>query len=277
VPRYPSEVFGYPVSDRSQEVEVIRQRGWCPFVDDKCNKESRLVDGPFGVCSVHYGDSIIALCPRRFLERTAVFRNIAHDHFGGVADLLTFSEVGVRGIGRFDYVLVKHRPLSSQIEDFCVIEFQTGQTTSTGELVRGYNEFLKGEDVRARSYAFGLNLADIWKRTFTQILNKGIVLEDWRHKIYWVVQEPIFQDFTRRYGLQELGYSDEHRTVFLICDIVSREEGYKLTRTRKLSASVDDLFRAFRSNTDIPPLSGFLSVLERRIEDNAQLELRLGG
>ena len=191
VPKHPAEVFGYPIGAKSAKAKAARRGYWCPFANEKCNKQSRLVKYPMGVCSVQYGNQVIALSPRRFLQDNTVFKDIADHHFKTRDNLLLFSEVGLAGTGNFDFVMVKHKPLSSDIEDFVIIEFQTGQTTSTGKLVQALKECLGGKGIKGKSYAFGLNMADIWKRSFTQILNKGIVLEKWGHKIYWVVQEPV--------------------------------------------------------------------------------------
>ena len=85
----------------------------------------------------------IALCPRRFLEKNKVFHDIAIYQFGTCDNVLVFSEVGLPGIGNFDFVMVQHKPLSTYVEDFVAIEFQTGQTTSTGQLVEGFKTFMK--------------------------------------------------------------------------------------------------------------------------------------
>ena len=217
--KYPAEVFGNPVRSAPGRFKNARKKYWCPFVDDKCNKQSRLIKYPMGVCSVRYGDETIALCPRRFLQANTVFKDIADHHFKTTNDLVVFSEIGLSQTGTFDFVMVKHRPFSSEIEDFVVVEFQTGQTTGTGQLVKGLKEAIKGEDIHGRNYGFGLNLADIWKRSFTQILNKGIVLENWGHKIFWVIQEPVYRDFLNRYNLSGMGYDDKHTTVFAIYDL----------------------------------------------------------
>ena len=202
--KHPAEVFGYPLGSLSRLPKKGHKKYWCPFVDNKCNKQSRLIRYPMGVCSVHYGDEIIALCPRRFLQNNIIFKDIADHYFETRNDLVVFSEIGLSQTGTFDYVMVKHKPFSSDIEDFVVVEFQTGQTTGTGQLVQALKDCLEGEDIKDKTYGFGLNLADIWKRTFTQILNKGIVLEKWGHKIYWVVQEPVYQDFLNRYNLNDI-------------------------------------------------------------------------
>ncbi len=274
--KYPSEIFGYPNYVRDQQATQVRDRHWCPFVDKVCYKQSRLIDYPFGVCSVHATGKDIAVCPRRFLDRHAVFTDIALHHFNTIHDILVFPEVGLEHVGSFDFVMVKHRPMSLEIEDFAVIEFQTGQTTGTGELVKGLKAFMAGEDVTYRSYNFGVNYYDIWKRTFTQVLNKGIILENWGRKIYWVIQEPVYAYFENRYNLQQLGFSAEHSTVFALYDLKRTAERFELVATRKISSTIDDLFAAFRNNPDIPPVGKFMATLEKKISAQAQISLSLG-
>jgi hypothetical protein len=100
----PAEVFGYPIENRGAEAQSVRDRYECPFVGDQCIKKSRLVTYPMGVCSVSVGDAIVAICPRRLLQGQIVFRDIALDYFGSTDNLLLFSEIGLRGVGTFDYV-----------------------------------------------------------------------------------------------------------------------------------------------------------------------------
>lgn len=274
--KYPAEVFGNPIPSAPGQVKKARNnKYWCPFAEDKCNKQSRLIKYPMGICSVRYGDDTIALCPRRFLQANTVFKNIADHYFKTRNDLVVFTEIGLPQVGTFDFVMVKHRPFSSEIEDFVVIEFQTGQTTGTGKLVEGLKDFMKGEDLQGRSYGFGLNLADIWKRSFTQILNKGIVLENWGHKIFWVVQEPVYQDFLNRYNLNGMAYDDKHTTVFVIYDLRQNPDKYNLYQTRIESSTIDDLFKAFRNNPNIPPKEKFLNKLNAKLKAKLELKLEL--
>jgi hypothetical protein len=228
-----------------------------------------------GVCSVQYGHQVIALCPRRFLQDNIVFQDIADHHFNTRDNLLIFSEIGLAGTGNFDYVMVKHKPLSSDIEDFAIIEFQTGQTTSTGKLVQALKDCLGGKNVKEKSYAFGLNMADIWKRSFTQILNKGIVLERWGHKIYWVVQEPVYQNLLDRYNLNGMRYHKGHSTVFATYDLREKRGKYELYRTRIESSTIDNLFKAFRNNPNMPSKDVFVAKLKDKIKAKIHLKLKL--
>ena len=212
-----------------------------------------------------------------FLTGIPVFTDIARHYFNTTSDILVFSEVGLADVGNFDFVMVKHKPMSSEIEDFVAIEFQTGQTTNTGKLVQGLRDFMAGTAFVHQSYGFGLNFFDIWKRTFTQVLNKGVIMEKWKKKIYWVVQEPVYKFFEAKYNLQNLKYKSQHSTVFALYDLEPGKQSFELKSSRKISASLDQLFDAIRYNPNIPPLETFLTGLQNKIETEAQISLHLGG
>jgi hypothetical protein len=273
--KHPAEVFGYPIKATSPKAEKARRRYFCPFVNEGCSKQSRYLKYPMGVCSVTYADQTIALCPKRFLQNDTIFNDVADHYFETRDNLLVFREVGLSGIGNFDFVMVRHKPVSSDIEDFVIIEFQTAQTTSTGKLVQALIDCLGREDIEGKSYGFGINMADIWKRSFTQVLNKGIVLENWGHKIYWVVQEPVYQNLLDRYNLNGMVYNEEHTTVFAIYDLEKDNDKYELSKTRVQSSAIDDLFSAFRNNPNIPSKDAFVAKLKTKLRAGMHLELKI--
>ncbi|MDD5313331.1 MAG: NotI family restriction endonuclease [Dehalococcoidia bacterium] len=269
----PAEVFGTASIDLSTAAKAQRQKYLCPYIGSKCIKQTRLATYPMGVCSVDYNGDFIAICPKRFLQDQRVFKDIADQHFGTRNDLIVFSEIGLKTIGTFDYVMVKHKPMSDEIEDFVVIEFQTGQTTGTGKLVQGLKDVMKGTDIAAKSYAFGLNTYDVWKRSFTQILNKGIVLEAWQRKIYWVVQEQVVRYLFNRYHLNDLSTDPDNATVFLMYDLVCANNALALVNRGLCSASVDHLFNAFRLNPSIPKRKEFEVILNKKLRARLGFEL----
>lgn len=274
--KYPSEIFGYYWKNTSKDATAARHKYFCPFVNKACYKKSRLISYPFGVCTAHVDKEDIALCPRRFLDSGTVFRDIAKAHFGTTNNILIFSEVGLKGIGNFDFVMVKHKPLSNVVEDFTVIEFQTDQTTSTGKLVEGFTDFIThGTFSEAATYNFGVNYYDIWKRTFTQVLNKGIILEKWNRKIFWVVQQPIFDYFQTKCRLGKLGYDKNHASVFALYNLKAKGNDLPLKLTGMVSSTVDNLFNAFRKNDDIPPVDQFIDRLQTKVNTDISLGLRL--
>ena len=267
----PAEIFGYPVGNRSRAAATARRQHVCPFMRRACDKKSRLLEMPFGVCSVEHGGEVRAICPRRFEERRAnadvprVLENIARHYFGSTNNTVVFPEVALPNVGNIDYYIVKHKPMQYVVDDFVSIEFQSDSTTGTGKLVRGMRDFLDGHDVTAESYRFGMNTYDSIKRALTQLMSKGIVYEAWGAKCYWVIQEYIYANLVNRYGLQQGGYNAEHATRFALHEIIPNRNRLTLSRTRYLSASVEEIYQAMRNNPRMPGKDKFVENLNQKL------------
>ena len=274
--RRPAEIFGYPVRNRSTAAEDVRRRHFCPFRERECDKKSRLIDFPFGVCSVQYGDEIRAICPRRFEERrpnagvSRVLEDIALHYFGSTDNTIVFPEVKLPNVGNIDYVITKHKPMQPEVDDFVAVEFQSDSTSSTGELVRGIKDFFEGGDVAGESYKFGSNTYDTIKRAITQLMNKGIVYEAWDAKCYWVIQEYIYANLVNRYGVKDDGFSPDHASRFALYNIVPNDDPtddrLTLTPTRYVSTSVDEVYQAMRNNPALPVKDKFVQDLNRKLQ-----------
>ena len=108
---HPAEIFGYPIDNVSHEAQQDRQRYWCPFMSRVCSKTSRLLDFPFGVCSVQRHNGIRTTCPHRFEEpgvsggAPRVIEDIARHYFGDLNNVISFTEVGLPNIGVIDLCL----------------------------------------------------------------------------------------------------------------------------------------------------------------------------
>ena len=271
----PSEIFGYPTWNQSEEAQDARRSHWCPFQERTCNKKSRLIDFPFGVCSAQHGTGIHAICPHRFDEPGSiegvpkVLEDIALHYFGGFDNTVVFSEVRLPNVGNIDHVLVRHKPMKPEVEDFVSVEFQSDSTTSTGGLVQGIREFSEGHDINSRSYRFGMNTYDSIKRAITQLMNKGLVYEAWDAKCYWVIQEYIYENLVDRYGFKSHGFSSSHASRFALYDLVPVGDSVDLKSTRFVSTTVDEVYQAMRKNPGMPTKDDFVSSL------NAKLRLKL--
>ena len=276
----PAEVFGYPANNRSTEAEDARTRHWCRFAGAPCNKTSRLIDYPFGVCSVDHHGEVCAICPRRFEEAGSVagiprvLSDIAVHYFGDYNNIILFPEVSLPNVGTIDYVLVRHRPLRAEVDDFVAVEFQTDSTTGTGALVQGLRDFVAGQDVGERSYQFGMNTYDTIKRSVTQLLNKGIVYEAWAIKGYWVIEEYIYTNLVKRYGLKQEGYVADHASRFALHKFAHQDSLLTLTPTRYVSTTVDEVYQAMRKNPGLPSKDKFVEVLNSKLQ--ARLSLKFG-
>lgn len=268
----PAEIFGYPVADRSQEAQDTRKRHWCPFADRLCNKKSRLLDFPFGVCSVEHCGAIHTICPCRFEERGAiggvpkVLEDVALHYFGDFNNTIVFSEVSLPKVGHIDYVLVRHKPMRPEVEDFVSVEVQSDSTTSTGGLIQAMQDFVAGRDVQEQTYKFGMNTYDTIKRVITQLMNKGIVYEAWDTKCYWVIQEYIYANLVNRYGFKNDGFSPQHASRFALYDFAYKNNRLTLTLGRFISTTVDEIYQAMRNNPGLPDKAKFVQELNAKLQ-----------
>ncbi len=276
----PAEIFGYPLQNESKEAQTTREHHWCPFADEVCNKRSGLLKYPFGVCSVEHHSELHAICPRRFREVgniagiSRVLEDVTRHYFGDFDNVISFFEVKLPNIGTIDCVLVRHKPLKAEVDDFVTIEFQADSTTGTGQVVQGMRDFFDGVNVRGKSYAFGLNTYDSLKRSMTQLLNKGVVYERWDTKCYWVIQEYIYANLVKRYGFKQDGYAPEHASRFALYDLVRRGKRIKLEPTRFISTTVDEVYQAMRNNPGVPNKDQFVRTLNTKLQAKLNLEFR---
>jgi hypothetical protein len=276
----PAEIFGYPISNKSEEAQQARKHHLCPFVKKACNKKSRLIDYPFGVCSVEHHGEIQSICPRRFEEQGAiedvsrVLEDIVLHYFGNFSNIIPFPEVKLPNIGTIDYVLVRHKPLKPEVDDFVSIEFQTDSTTGTGKVVQGIRDFVGGLDVQQQTYSFGLNTYDTIKRSMTQLLNKGIVYEAWDIKGYWVIQEYIYANLVKRYGFKKEGYSSSHASRFALYNLLPQNNRFTLTPSCYISTTVDEVYQAMRNNPGLPNKDTFIQILNKKLK--ARLNVKFG-
>jgi len=274
----PAEIFGYYVGDSSAEAHKARKEHWCPFVGSRCSKNSRLIDYPFGVCTVAHGDGFYTICPHRFEEKGSVegipfiLENIALHYFGDFVNLVLFSEIKLPNIGSIDFVLVRHKPMRAEVDDFIPIEFQSDSTTGTGPLVQSLKDFMAGVKIAEKKYNFGINTYDTIKRSITQLFNKGIVYETWNVKSYWVIQEYIYANLVKRYGLKQEGYSAEHASRFALQEYSSEGNKITLHATRFVSVSVDEMYQAMRNNPGLPGKGQFVASLNDKLK--ARLSLK---
>ena len=234
-------------------------------------QKSRLIDFPFGVCSVEYDGGIRTICPHRFEERgsiagvSRVLEDIAVHHFGNTDNIVVFPEVRLPNVGNIDYVVVKHKPMQSKVDEFVAVEFQSDSTTETGGLVRGIRDFYEGGDVQSQSYKFGMNTYDSLKRAITQLMNKGIVYEVWNAKCYWVIQEYIYANLVSRYGFKKDGFSPKHTSIFALYDMVPNGDRLTLAPTRFISTTVEEVYQAMRNNPAVPNKDAFVEKLNEKL------------
>lgn len=261
----PNEIFTYPVESDLVKARKAVKKYYCRFLESKCDKQSRTIKYPMGVCSVNHSGTKPIICPHRFLENNSVFKNACNAAFGDTNNVLLFSEVKLYNVGSFDFVLVKHKPISNKVDDFCIVEFQSDSTTGTGKLVEALKDFMKGVDVLQNRYRFGMNTYNTIKLSYIQMLIKGQVMENWNKKVVWVMQKFVFDNMVNRFRLTDLDYNINHTTQYHIYDLVRNREIYTLEIVDKKSMTIENLLKAF-THQPVPALDEFVEVLEEKIK-----------
>jgi hypothetical protein len=270
--RNPNEIFGFPVKNKSKEAIKAISNHYCKYLNGKCDKQSRLISYPMGICSVNSSKSKPIICPHRFLEDNIVFKDVSNAVFGTTNNILLFHEVKLSNVGSFDFVLVKHKPISSKVDDFCIVEFQSDSTTGTGALVTAMKDFMSGKDVSNNKYLFGMNTYNTIKLSYIQMLIKGQVMEKWNKNIIWIMQKFVYDNMEKRFQLINLDFEQKDRTNFFIYDLVMRNDIYNLQLIKKTSTSVENLLKAF-THQETPKLDKFIEVLESKIKLNIGLNI----
>jgi len=274
----PAEIFGYHIGNITTEAKESRRKHWCPFVESVCDRISRSITYPLGVCTISQDSTIYAVCPHRFAGKGSfdgvplVLETIALHYFGGQADLVTFSDVKLPNYGTIDFVLAKHKPCIAEIDDFVPVELRAFSPVSIAQLVRGINDFMAGVDISNQTYYNGINIERTIRMFLAQVFNKGIVYETWSVKSYWVIQEYIYANLVKRYGLKREGYSAEHASRFALQEYSSEGNKITLHATRFVSVSVDEMYQAMRNNPGLPSRGQFVATLNDKLK--ARLSLK---
>jgi hypothetical protein len=261
----PFEIFGYPLNTKTNSSKIAKKKYYCRFLNNKCDKQSRTISYPMGVCSVKNKDIKPIICPNRFLESNIVFNDVCKEVFGSVNNVLLFSEIHLVGVGSFDFVLVKHKPISNKIEDFCIVEFQSDSTTGTGKLVEALKDYLEGSTSLKDKYNFGLNTYSTIKLSYIQMLIKGQLMEKWNKSIVWIMQKYVFENMTNRFNLSNMAYSKENKTKYFIYDLFVNKSINNIKLIEKRSSSIPNLLKAF-TNQPTPNIDDFIEHLENKVK-----------
>jgi len=190
--KYPAEYFGFPYTERTKEIEELRAKQHCPFLDVECKKPRKSQpEVKIGVCTLGYRPDFsknfhpVIICSYRF-QVPSVFEAIEKNYLPNSksADLVWVPEVSIGVGGSVDYVLAKR----NKLDEFICVETQAAGTTGTPwEAVQ---EYRKTGTFSRESYGVGINWANEFVKTMMQqAYKKGLIVESWRKKIVFALQD----------------------------------------------------------------------------------------
>lgn len=223
------EVFGYPPENKSSEAREARANYRCPFLGKRCVKESRRLDYPFGACSVRQiqDETAIVICPMRFYEdNQAIIEEVGHRLCGEAARLVRIPEVRV---GRFsiDWVIACCDTFGTLV-DYHGIEVVAVDTT--GSLDRYFDAYMKGGDWQNIKQRYGINWANVYKRTLPQLIAKGALLTSYGKKLGIIIQNRLVERLQERFIIPREPEPSAN-VVFFSYQLryAAKAQGYELT------------------------------------------------
>lgn len=203
------EVFGHRWDANSPAAKDAFQRKWCPFTNTACEKFRQY---RFGYCSVPYAAAddggevyTYAVCDHRL--DGAPLAHVVRDHFGKRRARLVPEIVLTEPRTSFDYVALSE----DDPDDVIAIETQAIDIRGggVGPAWRAWTEnkvskwrdyFTEEAKAKGRkdTVAYGVNMANIYKRLGLQVAVKGSYLKGIGVPFYVLMQDRPFEYLRRR-------------------------------------------------------------------------------
>lgn len=269
--KHPTEFYGYPHSDESEEAEESREEEYCPFQDKRCTKRRKSEsDVTIGTCSVGYRGRGLdeykphVICPSRF-ETDAVFDPLK-SLFVGEGEFFRVPEVSLFGTS-IDYVVGK-RDDDGNVIDFAGVEVQA--IDSTGSVWEHKTAYEAGDDIEDVEDSYGMNWAmSITKTMMQQAFKKGQAFVEWDENIVFLVQDVALDYLRRKSNTSRLEDAKEENPVHFYSysfEYNHETEAYGWEIDERLSTDLDGVSMMMDSDEDeeIPDKDEFKQTIREK-------------
>lgn len=203
MPKQPlAEVFGFPITNNSEEARRCRRNRLCPFGNRVPNCTKDKANDPLGVCSIFDGQSVVITCPVRFRQRWLIAEDAAQFFFPPGAKWTTLTEVRLKGAqgksaGSIDVVLCSFDQ-QGKITDFGALEVQA--VYISGNVRKPFEHFMENPKDRAEMDWTGTQgypnpdyLSSSRKRLAPQLIFKGGIFKAWGKKTSVAINRGFFE------------------------------------------------------------------------------------
>lgn len=274
--RHPTEIFGYPFTNKSSVAQAAREDEFCPFLNGKCKKPRKShPEVKLGTCTLGYKANFlekvtpVIVCPHRF-EEPSIYNTIKELYFGNLPDdyqIKWASEVSCGEAGSIDFVAAKIK--GEKIEDFLCVEVQTAGTTGTPW--PAIVDFKQTGSFQKKAYKYGINWANQFIKTMMQqVYKKGMVMTSWGKKIVFVIQDvglAYIQSATDAQDLHEVRDNDAiHFCTFrMVWD--ENSKSWQLEFDKQLSTDIEGVRKILGGAHEdkFPTISEFENNINRRL------------
>jgi hypothetical protein len=271
MPKSPlAEVFGFPVSNMSQEAVNHREGRLCPYHNPSglnCTKTS--ATDPLGVCSIFDNKKIIVTCPVRLRQGLAILADAARFFFPNKR-YVALTEARLKdkhgkSAGNIDIVLAaldEH----NKVVDFGAVEVQA--VYISGNVRKVFTEYMKDPAANhaiewpRKNYPSPDYLSSSRKRLVPQLMFKGGILHEWGKKMAVVVHRGFFEQLP---PLREVSERDAD-LAWLIYDLRydSTSNRYNLRSSCIKYTEFENVLSTIATPT-VGSVNQFVTYLEGRI------------
>ncbi len=272
ITKIPTEIFGYAYTDHSEHAKRALREQYCPFLDGECKKPRK--SNPkvkIGACSVGYNAGVIkkhqpvVICPHR-LDTPIIFHTIEQQYLRDWPDVEWIREVSIGVGGSVDYVAI-NRDNTGKIKDFLCVEFQAAGTTGTPW--EAILEFKENREFKSTTYNYGINWANEFVKTMMQqVFKKGKIIEYWKHKIIFVVQD-VGMDYIK-YATDASGIraADPNDPIhFCTFRLVWKDTKWAFEFVERVSTDLDGINKILGGalEEEYPSVVKFVENIERKV------------
>lgn len=253
------EAFGYSVDRATAQAKKAVADKACPFAGTACEKFKQY---GYGYCSVSYAAqddrgvrNTYAVCDHR-LDGGPVRRAVA-DHFGNNPTVQLVPEVGLM-TPKTSFDFCAFTVENDEVNDVIAIETQSidirggGVGPAWAALMEGRKEEWRGyftvealKKNRKDTVAYGVNMANIYKRLGLQVAEKGSFLKRIAVPFYVVMQHLPFRYLRRRIPFEEVhGAWDITFMTFDYNGKVSRDGSMEFVHRETVRTSLENYVAA---------------------------------
>jgi len=271
-----AEVFGYPVTDRSDVAKRYRSSRLCPFNNNVPNCTKDKAKDPLGVCSINQDGQAVITCPIRFRQDWIVADDAAAFFFEPGTRWTSLTEVRLNDAngkcaGNIDLVLVAYDE-NGRVLDFGAVEVQA--VYISGNVRDPFQYYMQDPEARGSmdwskqpNYPRPDYLSSSRKRLVPQLVYKGGILHSWKKKMAVVLNRSFFATLPAMKQVPK----HEAEIAWLIYELKLQpytEHGGRRYHLTKIDEAFTEFEPALASITTPTPgrMEDFVKILQEKID-----------
>ncbi len=268
-----AEVFGFPITNQTDEAARYRTNRLCPFNNKVPNCTKDKADDPLGVCSLIEDDSTTIVCPVRFRQDWIITVDAAKFFFSPETKWTSLTEIRLndkygRSAGNIDLVLVAYDE-NGKIVDFGSVEVQG--VYISGNLTKPFKHFMKDPEGLAhtmdwenqKNYPRPDYLSSSRKRLAPQLIYKGGIFKAWGKKQAVMVHKNFYKTLP---NLQSAKESDADIAWHLYdLEFHSSQIQYRLVLKEVVYTQFEPALNQI-TKTEAGPIEDFINKLQEKLD-----------